>query len=285
MKKRVVSLLMALMLLMSLLPTGAMAAGGDWTYDASAGTLTQGDIVLNVTENAEDKTKLTVTGYQNIGSGAIDLTGTITDAEDGSYTVTAIGESAFESCAGLKSIVLPDGLTGINYKAFYNCTGLQSIHIPESVTFIGASAFRYCSSITSIVIPSGITTLNQDLFSGCDSLSLIVLPEGLKEIKSSAIGSCSGLKELTLPASVTSISNTAFSYSGNLSTLTLLSATPVSNLASVLDRVKDSISSIRVPDSSVAAYKQVLAGSSYADKVQGIGSGAMLSVNPASHLP
>lgn len=283
MKKRVVSLLMALMLLMSLLPTGVMAAGGDWTYAPGAeeapGTLTQGDIVLNVTANGTD---LTITGYQNIGSGAIDLTGTITDAEGGSYTITTIGESAFESCAGLKSIVLPDGLTGINYNAFYNCTGLQSIHIPESVTFIGASAFRLCRSITSIVIPSRITTLNEDLFSGCDSLSLIVLPEGLKEIKSSAIGSCSGLKELTLPASVTSISNKAFSYSGNLSTLTLLSATPVSNLASVLDRVKDSISSIRVPDSSVDAYKQVLAGSSYADKVQGIGSGAVLSVNPAS---
>lgn len=283
MKKRVVSLLMALMLLMSLLPTGVMAAGGDWTYAPGAeeapGTLTQGDIVLNVTANGTD---LTITGYQNIGSGAIDLTGTITDAGDGSYTITTIGESAFESCAGLKSIVLPDGLTGINYNAFYNCTGLQSIHIPESVTSIGASAFKLCRSITSIVIPSGITTLNNELFSGCDSLSLIVLPEGLKEIKSSAIGSCPGLRELTLPASVTSISATAFSYSGNLSTLTLLSATPVGNLASVLDRVKDSISSIRVPDGSVAAYRDALAGSSYAEKVQEIGSGAVLSVNPAS---
>ena len=282
MKKRVVSLLMALMLLMSLLPTGAMAAGGDWTYDASAGTLTQGDIVLNVTENAEDKTKLTVTGYQNIGSGAIDLTGTITDDEGGSYTITTIGESAFESCAGLKSIVLPDGLTGINYNAFYNCTGLQSIHIPESVTFIGASAFRYCSSITSIVIPSGITTLNEDLFSGCDSLSLIVLPEGLKEIQSSAIGSCSGLRELTLPASVTTIAQSAFVYTRNLETLTLLSPTPVANLNTVLEYHDFSVGTIRVPDSSVAAYKQVLAGSSYAEKVQGIGSGADLSVNPAS---
>ena len=259
MKKRVVSLLMALMLLMSLLPTGAMAAGGDWTYDASAGTLTQGDIVLNVTENAEDKTKLTVTGYQNIGSGAIDLTGTITDAEDGSYTVTAIGDYAF-----------------------YNCTGLQSIHIPESVTFIGASAFRLCKSITSIVIPSGITTLNEDLFSGCDSLSLIVLPEGLKEIKSSAIGSCSGLRELTLPASVTTIAQSAFVYTRNLETLTLLSPTPVANLNTVLEYHDFSVGTIRVPDSSVAAYKQVLAGSAYADKIQGISSSADLSVTPAS---
>lgn len=285
MKKRVVSLLMALMLLMSLLPTGAMAAGGDWIYAPGAegepSTLTSADasIVLNVTANGTD---LTITGYQNIGSGAIDLTGTITDDEGGSYTITAIGERAFESCAGLKSIVLPDGLTGINYNAFYNCTGLQSIHIPESVTFIGASAFRYCSSITSIVIPSGITTLNQDLFSGCDSLSLIVLPEGLKEIKSSAIGSCSGLRELTLPASVTTIAPSAFVYTRNLETLTLLSPTPVANLNTVLEYHDFSVETIRVPDSSVDAYKQVLAGSSYADKVQGIGSGAMLSVNPAS---
>lgn len=285
MKKRVVSLLMALMLLMSLLPTGAMAAGGDWIYAPGAegepSTLTSADasIVLNVTANGTD---LTITGYQNIGSGAIDLTGTITDAEGGSYTITTIGESAFESCAGLKSIVLPDGLTGINYNAFYNCTGLQSIHIPESVTFIGASAFRLCKSITSIVIPSGITTLNEDLFSGCDSLSLIVLPEGLKEIKSSAIGSCSGLRELTLPASVTTIAPSAFVYTRNLETLTLLSPTPVANLNTVLEYHDFSVETIRVPDSSVDAYKQVLAGSSYADKVQGIGSGAMLSVNPAS---
>lgn len=282
MKKRVVSLLMALMLLMSLLPTGVMAAGGDWTYAPGAeeapGTLTQGDIVLNVTANGTD---LTITGYQNIGSGAIDLTGTITDAEGGSYTITTIGESAFESCAGLKSIVLPDGLTGINYNAFYNCTGLQSIHIPESVTFIGASAFRYCSSITSIVIPSGITTLNEDLFSGCDSLSLIVLPEGLKEIKSSAIGSCSGLRELTLPASVTTIAPSAFVYTRNLETLTLLSPTPVANLKTVLECHDFSVETIRVPDSSVDTYQEAL-GSAYADKVQGIGSGAMLSVNPAS---
>ena len=283
MKKRVVSLLMALMLLMSLLPTGAMAAGGDWIYAPGAeeapGTLTQEDIVLNVTANGTD---LTITGYQNIGSGAVDLTGTITDAGDGSYTITAIGESAFESCAGLKSIVLPDGLTGINYNAFYNCTGLQSIHIPESVTFIGASAFRLCRSITSIVIPSRITTLNEDLFSGCTSLSLIVLPEGLEEIQFSAISSCSGLKELTLPASVTTIAPSAFVYTRNLETLTLLSPTPVAKLNTVLEYHDFSVKTIRVPDSSVDAYKQVLAGSSYADKVQGIGSGAMLSVNPAS---
>lgn len=261
MKKRVVSLLMALMLLMSLLPTGAMAAGGDWTYvpgaEGEPGTLTSADgsIVLNVTANGTD---LTITGYQNIGSGAVDLTGTITDAGDGSYTVTAIGDYAF-----------------------YNCTGLQSIHIPESVTFIGASAFRLCKSITSIVIPSGITTLNKDLFSGCDSLSLIVLPEGLTEIQSSAIGSCSGLRELTLPASVTTIAPSAFVYTRNLETLTLLSPTPVANLETVLGYHDFSVETIRVPDSSVDTYREAL-GSAYADKIQGISSSADLSVTPAS---
>ena len=65
MKKRVVSLLMALMLLMSLLPTGAMAAGGDWIYAPGAegepSTLPSADasIVLNVTATGTD---LTITG-------------------------------------------------------------------------------------------------------------------------------------------------------------------------------------------------------------------------------
>jgi hypothetical protein len=42
-------------------------------------------------------------------------------------------------------------VTGIGASAFEGCASLASINIPESVTGIGQYAFRYCSGLTSIV--------------------------------------------------------------------------------------------------------------------------------------
>ena len=67
---------------------------------------------------------------------------------DGS--VTSIGYGAFEECANLISITIPDGVTRIGEGAFYRCIGLTSITIPGSVTGIGYSAFYGCASLTSI---------------------------------------------------------------------------------------------------------------------------------------
>ncbi len=44
-------------------------------------------------------------------------------------TVTAIGETAFYGCSGLKSIILPESITMIDLSAFYNCTGLKEIFV------------------------------------------------------------------------------------------------------------------------------------------------------------
>ena len=52
-------------------------------------------------------------------------------------SVTIIGRSAFEGCAGLTSIVIPDSVLEIGMEAFKDCTGLTSIVIPDSVEEIG----------------------------------------------------------------------------------------------------------------------------------------------------
>ena len=42
------------------------------------------------------------------------------------YSVTSIGESAFEDCSGLTSIIIPNRVTSIGERAFSWCIGLTS---------------------------------------------------------------------------------------------------------------------------------------------------------------
>ena len=60
------------------------------------------------------------------------------------YSVTSIGNGAFEGCRGLTSVTIPNSVTSIGSKAFQNCSALTSITIPNSVTSIGNGAFEGC---------------------------------------------------------------------------------------------------------------------------------------------
>ncbi len=59
-------------------------------------------------------------------------------------SISRIGDQAFWTCHGLKSIVIPNSVTSIDNEAFYECDGLTDISIPDSVKYIGSFAFRDC---------------------------------------------------------------------------------------------------------------------------------------------
>jgi hypothetical protein len=68
--------------------------------------------------------------------------------------VKEIGESAFEDCTGLTSVIIPEGVTEIEWNAFEGCKSLTSVTIPASVTKIGPYAFQKCAGLT-IHAPAG----------------------------------------------------------------------------------------------------------------------------------
>ena len=52
------------------------------------------------------------------------------------YSVTSIGNYAFDGCWRLTSITIPNSVTSIERRTFDGCKGLTSVKIPNSVTSI-----------------------------------------------------------------------------------------------------------------------------------------------------
>lgn len=82
------------------------------------------------------------------------------------YTVTEIGNYAFNNCTDLISVTLPNSVVQIGYAAFESCTALTSISIPNSVTSIGSRTFRSCTNLTNVTIPNSVTYIGDEAFNG-----------------------------------------------------------------------------------------------------------------------
>ena len=113
--------------------------------------------------------------------------------------VTSIGESAFNSCTNLTSVIIPASVTSIEWAAFGDCSNLASINIPESVTSIGNSAFQNCSSLTSITITEGVTSIKDWAFMACLSLTSATIPGSVTTIGDFAFAECYSLTSVTIP--------------------------------------------------------------------------------------
>lgn len=60
----------------------------------------------------------------------------------GESPVTAIGDSAFENCAGITSVQLPDTVHRIGARAFADCGNLTEVHLSNPVAEVAEDAFE-----------------------------------------------------------------------------------------------------------------------------------------------
>ena len=164
--------------------------------------------------------------------------------------VASIPESCFDGCSSLESVTIPEGVTTIGKNAFFGCN-LNALTLPESLDTIGSCAFKNNSSLKSVNIPAKVKTIKNFAFNNC-GLTELVIPEGVQAIGNYAFYENS-LKNLTLPSTITSIGDWVFYHNNNLESIICNAATPP---ALGVKAIGSSVKEIKVPISSIAAYKQ-----------------------------
>lgn len=252
---RLLSAILAVALFFTLLPVSALAEDGGSTgvshaASRSLNTDNKDDQGLTYTLNAADHTA-TVANYDDSApGGVIDIPDTVTSGGQ-TYTVTAIGVSAFGSFStpiNVSSVFIPATVRSIGSHAFIYCNALttvtfaegsqlksigsnafwgsehlyprfKEIKIPDSVETIGNGAFRHCQNLERITLPSALQTLSNGTFYGCAALSEVTFPASLKTIEKSAFGYCRNLSEVKLPASLTTIQSYVFNGCSALKTV------------------------------------------------------------------
>lgn len=136
-------------------------------------------------------------------------------------SVTSIGKYAFARCSSLTSLKLGENIKTIGDHAFYYCIKLESVTIPQSVTFMGDRAFTGCAQLNSLTINDAAISIGDWTFDECYKLTTLSLGEKIKTIGDHAFGACYGMDSFTIKDATTSIGKYAFSDCQSLTTLSL----------------------------------------------------------------
>ena len=126
------------------------------------------------------------------------------------YTITEIGESAFENHTKLARVTIPATVKTIRARAFMNCTKLKTVTFSEGLEKICELAFNQCYALEAAHLPSTLTMIERCAFYYCEKLSSVTLPDGLKTVGDNAFDVCWRLDEIIIPASVTRVGTSAF---------------------------------------------------------------------------
>lgn len=141
---------------------------------------------------------ITITGYDGELAGDVTIPSKI-----GEYTVTAIGNSAFDGNEKITSVTIPGTVKEIRQYAFRGCKNLKKITLQEGVESIGYYAFAGCTNLTEVNLPSTLNYIENLAFRSCVNLEQIVIPENAKgqetKIQHCAFEFCSKLKKVYFP--------------------------------------------------------------------------------------
>ena len=172
-----------------------------------------------------------------------------------SGNLTEIASSAFATCDGITSLILPESLKSMGDEAFAG-TSISEIMIPKSLQYFGGGAFASCPYLTAIdvlaenpyynaidgtvysedgttfvayptgntatdyTVLSGTQAIGNGAFAGTFYLQNAISPDGVRLIGTSAFAN-SSVVTVTLGNGLTEIGESAFSYAVRLTSVNL----------------------------------------------------------------
>ena len=179
MKKRLLSMILALGMMLTILPVNAITAWAENGKIIQSGNCGN-NVTYNLTQNNDDDADktytLTISGngemnnYSDYNFGnspwanvASAITQVVFEGD-----ITTIGNYSFYRCTRLTSITIPNSVISIGNGAFFDCMNLQKITMPDDsnskLQSIGAFAFENCYNLTSITIPSSVQSIGKHAF-------------------------------------------------------------------------------------------------------------------------
>lgn len=162
-------------------------------------------------KNIGEKAFAFCTKLTSVNCSAVNTQVVSTMAEESDSGLEFVGAFAFEGCASLTEITLPNSVNEIGAGAFSECTSLEEFDIPDNVSVIEDSTFFGCSALDMEALPEHITEINDAAFSGCSSLSVSEIPSGIVSLGDQAFSGCSSIQNITVPSSVTELGAGVFS--------------------------------------------------------------------------
>lgn len=218
MKKRFVSLLLAISMIFSLMPVSAVTA---FAESENGGEVTTVDSGYCGADNGGENLKWT-----------LDNNGVLTISGSGAMKDYTWDENVrldwYVRKKDIRSVVLDNRITHIGNYAFDKCTNIESVRytdytgnagvaLPKSVTTIGVHAFSDTGVTGTLKLPEHLTEIDSSAFYHCGKLNgELKLPDTVKEIGGFAFHSCGFTGKLELPVSLENIGNDAFEFCSGL---------------------------------------------------------------------
>ena len=216
--KRLISLLVAVCMMITMLPLSAVtafAADTEW-HPADDGTYKYW-YTLNSDNTA---TIRSFAGPVNPTKTPAPYNITVPTELEG-HTVTGLGEQSFFERTSLGSVTLGKNIQTIGEEAFYACPILKTLTINGAVTSMGKDAFADCPLLTSVTLGQNIKTIGEEAFYNCPVLDNVIIPQNVTSIGPRAFNKCTGLKTLTINSPVMSMGEYAFADCNQLTSLSL----------------------------------------------------------------
>jgi len=200
--KKVLSLFLALVLLLSVLPTVGAEEGYRLIYEVVTVDNVQKALIDGFTGTLPEKLVIpeTIDGYPVCGIQThalskapikeVVIPGSIGELPAASFEMNqtlesvtlgegiTVVEQAFDSCPKLKEVHLPSTLERIGFRAF-NSTAIENIDFPAGLKTIGDYAFTL-AKLKSIVLPEGLQRIGRDAFRGNRAEGILILPESVE---------------------------------------------------------------------------------------------------------